>query len=207
VTDREANDTSPPTDLELMLYADGELAGHRLAAVEAWLAASLPARTKLTSLRAATSLVRERALDSTQADGIADSVMSLIASQPGESAVSPKRVLVERRQAHDASRGRGVYLIAAGVLAAAAAVLLWVRPPVTTGGNLVAQHPRAAPETAATSAPAADMLEGDVEHGVEVAAVDFGTRMGAVFYVPSGTSASSTTTVVWLSDDSAGEDQ
>jgi hypothetical protein len=59
----------------------------------------------------------------------------------------------------------------------------------------------------APSSPAVDKAADDVEHGVEVAAVDFGTRMGAVFYVPSGTSASSTTTVVWLSDDSSGEDQ
>ena len=34
---------SPPGDLELMLYADGELDGERLAEVEAWLAADADA--------------------------------------------------------------------------------------------------------------------------------------------------------------------
>ena len=169
MTVQAANDTSPPTDLELMLYADDELDGDRLAAVEAWLAASLAARTKLAALRAVSSMVRERALDSTRADGIADSVMGLIAAEGrhngvagnaksastigAESAAPARKVVALRHPAND--RSRSVYLIAAGV----------------------------------------------------VAAVDFGTRMGAVFYVPGETAASSTTTVVWLSDDSAGENQ
>jgi hypothetical protein len=51
-------------------------------------------------------------------------------------------------------------------------------------------------------------VEADVEHGVEVAAIDFGSTTGAVLYVPDGTSPSSTTTVVWLSDNEPdGEDE
>lgn len=97
---------------------------------------------------------------------------------------------------------RSFYVIAAAVVAAAAAVLLWIDPPAPADCGAVAQLTVPQPVTSAPSAP-----EADVEHGVEVAAVDFGARMGAVFYVPTGTSASSTTTVVWLSDDSAGENQ
>ncbi len=215
MTVHAANDTSPPTDLELMLYADDELDGDRLAAVEAWLAASLAARTKLTALRTVSSLVRERALDSSRADGIAESVMDRIAAEGrhngivGDSKSAPdvgsapaKVVELRRRPATD--RSRSVYLIAAGVVAAAAAALLWIRPPAPAP---LAQRAATPPAVMAPSSVAADKAADDVEHGVEVAAVDFGARMGAVFYVPGETAASSTTTVVWLSDDSAGEDK
>jgi hypothetical protein len=48
-------------------------------------------------------------------------------------------------------------------------------------------------------------VEADDEHGVEVAAVDFGARIGSIFYVPTGLAASNaTTTVVWLNDEAAG---
>jgi hypothetical protein len=59
-----------------------------------------------------------------------------------------------------------------------------------------------APVKAAEPTPSPDA---DDEHGVEVAAVDFGARMGTIFYVPTGAAASNaTTTVVWLNDDAAG---
>jgi hypothetical protein len=48
--------------------------------------------------------------------------------------------------------------------------------------------------------------EGEIEHGVEVAAVDFGTRTGTIFYVPMDADSSKhTTTVVWLADDVGGK--
>ena len=80
---RGAKDAAPPTDLELMMYFDGELEGERLAAVEAFLAAEKVPKQKLAALDLAGSLVRERATTKHDvADGIADSVMkSLLAHQ------------------------------------------------------------------------------------------------------------------------------
>ncbi len=213
MTTHEASDTSPPTDLELMLYADGELAEDRLVAVEAWLErepAGDDARDKLTSLGLVSELIRAQAREaSAGADDIADAVMRRIEAEPvlstprplaSVSGPAPRPVILRGAPAND--NVRSFYVIAAAVVAAAAAVLLWIHPPAPADRGAVAQLTVPQPVTSAPSAP-----EADVEHGVEVAAVDFGARMGAVFYVPTGTSASSTTTVVWLSDDSAGENQ
>src|SRR5262245_38990712 len=53
--------TSTTTDLELMLYADGELEGEALAAVEALLASDRIARQKVLALGVASAIVREEA--------------------------------------------------------------------------------------------------------------------------------------------------
>ena len=207
MTIREASDTSPPTDLELMLYADGELEGDRIPAVQAWLDGDGDARNKLASLGMVSDLVRSQADEaSAGADDIADAVMRKIES-PITSEVTPEVTLPEvvaRPKPPANDNARSFYVIAAFVVAAAAAVLLWARPPAAPTAQLVVPPPAA---TAPVDKGAAPEPEADVEHGVEVASVDFGARMGAVFYVPTGTSASSTTTVVWLSDDSAGENQ
>jgi hypothetical protein len=42
--------------------------------------------------------------------------------------------------------------------------------------------------------------ESESEHGVEVAAVDFGAHMGSIFYVPTDAVAGATTTVVWVDE-------
>jgi hypothetical protein len=225
MTIRGASDTSPPTDLELMLYADGELADDRLAAVQAWLDRepldgddARAARNKLTALGMVSDLVRAQALDaSAGADDIADAVMRRIEAEAVES--SAPLVMMGGPVASTPTRpapappandnARRFYVIAAAIVAAAAAVLFWVRSPATPDRGEVAQlaAPRPAASALTVLGPDAPRPEADVDHGVEVAAVDFGARMGAVFYVPNGTSASSTTTVVWLSDDSAGENQ
>jgi hypothetical protein len=58
----------------------------------------------------------------------------------------------------------------------------------------------------APAPPSTQEAEGDV--GVEVAAVDFGSRIGTIFYVPTEAATSNhTTTVVWLADDPVGGEQ
>ena len=47
-----------PTDMELMMYADGELAGDEARAVAAWLAKDEPSRVKVESLRQVGEAVR-----------------------------------------------------------------------------------------------------------------------------------------------------
>ncbi len=226
-----ASDTLPPTDLELMLYADGELGEERLAAVQEWLERELDgadARNKLTALGMVSDLIRaqghEGAREGLRTPDIADAVMRRITMGGAEGPLvtmggaevppqtPPFRSLATAgvegpkgsagktpsRAAND--NARGFYLIASAAVAAAAAVLLWTRPPVPVPHGEVTQL--TAPPSVISSKAAVEPV---IDHGVEVAAVDFGSRMGAVFYVPDGTSASSTTTVVWLSDDSAGE--
>jgi anti-sigma factor RsiW len=190
---------SRPTDLELMLYADGELEGERLAAVEAYLAQDEAARKKLLAMAMVSNVVREQAQGASKADDIADLVMASIAAEPkkAEAPAEQKVVPARRKPAND--NARGLWVIAAFAAAAAAALLLWSRGSTTSDHAVSSSRTPSAP----LSAPAPHE---EVEHGVEVSAVDFGARMGAVFYVSSD-NAAATTTVVWLSDDSSGGDE
>jgi anti-sigma factor RsiW len=218
-----------PSDLELMLYADGELDDERVAAVEALLARDPSARRKLTSLGFVSGLVRERAVAAASpADTIADALMAQIAAETATNGVAHARLAPLReaaasmklapvaatapRAAKPANdNSRGIFALAAVAVAAAAALMIWGRADVRP--ELAAAPPaaqtEARPIVVAPPAPikvAEPMAEVDGEHGVEVAAVDFGARMGSIFYVPTGSAASNaTTTVVWLNDDAAGE--
>jgi hypothetical protein len=220
-----------PSDLELMLYADGELEGERFAAVEAFLARDAGSRRKLSSLGLVAGLVREQAVASASpADAIADALMAQITAESSTNGVAhatsaPLREVVAptlvklapvapaaARAAKPANdNSRGIFALAAAALAAAAALMIWarsdVRPEVAT--NLSAgQTTEARSIVVAPPAPVKvvePVAEPDDEHGVEVAAVDFGARMGSIFYVPTGSAASNaTTTVVWLNDEAAG---
>jgi len=217
---RGASRASSPTDLELMLYADGELDGERLAAVEAWVERDRAARAKLAALGVVSGIVRERALGASGGSGdLTDAIMSRIdreqpAQRPAGTTPAREDLAPPGRDRRPSLRSRRrplprrAYVIAGAAAVAAAAVLFWSRPPAPSGAPTA--H-RASPEPDVTAplltAPDPSKPEVDIDHGVEVAAVDFGSRTGAVFYVPTETSTSSTTTVVWLSDDSAGEDQ
>jgi hypothetical protein len=188
-----------PGDLDLMLYADGELEGERLAEVEAWLQGDAVARGKLSALGLVSRVVREHALDgASRAADLADAVMHRLdgeASVPQTPPVQPVAIKPSVEPAVANDNGRRFFFVAAALVAVAAASLLWLRP---------APGPVATPQSpsAAVAPP-----EADLEHGVEVASVDFGSATGAVFYVPNGTSPSDTTTVVWLSDDADGEEE
>jgi anti-sigma factor RsiW len=216
-----------PSDLELMLYADGELDADRITAVEAFLARESGARRKLSSLGVVSGIVRERAVASASpADGIADALMAQIAAEsrsngvihaaptPVRAAATPIALTPVAPRAAKAANdnSRGIFALAAAAIAAAAALMIWgratVQPDLASTQPTVQTEARpivvVAPPAPAKIAEAA--VEADGEHGVEVAAVDFGTRMGSIFYVPTGSAASNaTTTVVWLNDDAAGE--
>lgn len=220
-----------PSDLELMLYADGELDGERVAAVEAFLAREAGSRRKVSALGLVSGLVREQALASASpADGIADALMAQIAMETGTNGVlhatsAPLRAValpaqvaqvapvapVASRAAKPANdNSRSIFVLAAAALAAAAALMIWARgslQPEVASNPPTAQTTPARPIIVAPPAPvkAAEPAADDDEHGVEVAAVDFGARIGSIFYVPTGSAASNaTTTVVWLNDEAAG---
>jgi hypothetical protein len=213
-----------PSDLELMLYADGELDEERRAAVEAFLARSAAGSAKLSALNFVSGIVRDDALAAAaQADDIADAVMakltangagaaSTIHASPIMAPVATGAPLPAPRAKAANDNARGIFAIAAIAVAAAAGLFIWGRMDTSSGTS---EHPIAAmtstpeqlpappaPVKAAEATPSADAED---EHGVEVAAVDFGARMGTIFYVPTGSAASNaTTTVVWLNDDAAG---
>lgn len=227
----------PPTDMELMLYVDGELDAARHREVEAHVSRDARCRAKVAGLDMAAGMVRESALSMGVPGGMADEVMSRIergeadglpvevppAKSENGAAVRPLSVTGLSRGA-EASQKRGVasfeskpandnsrwiFALAALATAAAAAMMIWGKleagPPRATltppgPADTGAAPPSAAPEPIAVAA-----AEGEATPGVEVAAVDFGARMGTIFYVPTGsTNSSLTTTVVWLSDKGTG---
>lgn len=222
---------SPPTDLELMLWADGELDEGRAREVEAYMLRDASSRAKIVGLDVVSAAIRERA-PSALADGIADAVMARVeregangigkvdAARKGANGVAPgadhasetRRLApgaAPQRPAND-NNARRIFGLAAIAAAAAAGLMIWGRmdaephrteiqaPHSAEVAVAPAPSPQPAPE-----APAAPSDEG--EPGVEVAAVNFGARMGTIFYIPTGSSEHSpTTTVVWLSDEGTG---
>ncbi|AUX47060.1 hypothetical protein SOCE26_085720 [Sorangium cellulosum] len=223
---------SPPTDLELMLYVDGELDEARHRQVEAYVLHDPRCSAKVAGLVAAADMIRDGALSSSAADGIADGVMAKIAGAKVDvaaddagaalrpvapPAASPAGALprarprLERAPAND--NARGIFALTALAAAAAAALMIWGRTEAPApGAALPAPAPVEvpSPRTAAPSAEpaAAPSAESEAEPGVEIAAVDFGARMGTIFYVPREAVASGpTTTVVWLSDEGPGGQQ
>jgi anti-sigma factor RsiW len=190
----------PVTDLELMLYADGELDGDRLAEVEAELARSERARRVVASIRRTGDLLRAQ-VDETAghagADDVAAAVMRTIEAAR----------LEEGRKTPSVVRGPSSWWYAMGGLAAAAAVAMVVWRVVGAGlATQVADGPApsggpasvSGTEVASARLPAPDY---DPEPSVSVDAVDFGARTGTIFYVPAD---KGTTTIVWLSDDESG---
>lgn len=241
----EAHETRtkrPPTDLELMMYVDGELEGERLREVRQALSRDSVLRSKVAALSLSGSIVRENA-ESAAAIDLTDGIMARIAADKSttldarDAAPAPASAPQEHKDAEvkpllrpglgkvaaksgpSNDNSRGIFALAAIAVAAAAGLMIWGRMDVGTPG------PQGAPVAAVTTpaeAPAApaptpaeapraaetDTEESDDEVGVAVAAVDFGTKIGTIFYVPTEAATSNhTTTVVWLADDSAGGEQ
>jgi hypothetical protein len=200
-----------PSDLDLMRYADGELDGEERAAVEAYLARAAAGKAKVAALGLVSSIVREQALGaSRKADGIADAVMAKIAAEGAAAKETPppkpaailsaprafKAQASRDKAANDNSRK--IFALAAVAFAAAAGLMIWSRMDALT--------PQAGygPGATSTMSPSTSesAVNGENDLGVEVAAIDFGARMGTIFYVPTEEAASNvTTTVVWLNDD------
>jgi len=200
-----------------MLYVDGELDGERGAVVRAYLDRDASARSKVAALRLASSLVCEQALDSAiPADDIAGGVMAKIAAGAVKMEPAPldepeaKRALDEVRRERPANdNSRSILVLTAIAVAAAAGMMIWGRsatPPGPVAQNEPVSIEATAPRSALppTIVPEPGLVAED-EPGVEIAAVDFGARVGTIFYVSNGVAApSATTAVVWLNDDDAG---
>lgn len=157
---------TPPTDLELMMYHDGELDPARADEVRAFLDEDDTARTKLAGLDVVGRVVRERALATHAAAGdLTDLVMARVraeasprvAEREGQrassksaapAAVSKVRELRSSEGLPGASgadgaaandNGRLIFGLAAAAAAAAAALFIWGRS--ANPGDGVANRP------------------------------------------------------------------
>lgn len=209
-----------PTDMELMLFADGELDESRHHEVERFLASDAASRDKLAGLRVVGAFVREQGEGELPTLNIADAVLLKLTEEGRSTRVPADNVIPLQGRRHQAPKSereapasglfgrtsRAVYYFAGAAIAAAAAMSLWVQvdpqmpalPPTTAIVPGAQAVPGPAAALPADTAPVAAL---EPEVGVEVAAIDFGTRTGAIFYVQGNEAATgSTTTVVWVND-------
>lgn len=235
-----------PTDLELMMYADGELDPARAAEVARFLGEnpSAGAGDKLFGLSVLSAHVQaeaDRAATAGRADDIVAGVLAAIRAEQDEATGEPaaaktngharvaevlalsaaKKATGAKAAPTSAPANDNARLIfgLAGVAAAAAIALgIWgnganpTKAPESVGDRVAmvgeTPEPALSPEGGAEK-PIAAQIESnkkakpsvqDDTPAVAVAAVDFGTKTGAVYYVPSD-SPGSTTTVVWVTDE------
>jgi hypothetical protein len=220
---------TPPSDLELMMFHDGELDEARQREVEAYLRAEGGAEKTGSAKLAGLGLLSELVIESQtvvqraqekQADSVAALVLAKLDEERAfegskvplrESAPTPK---LDREVTAANDNGRFIMALAGLAAAAAAALFVWGRsstPEVPTAAIDPVEAPaEVAPapvETVAivpapttTASAATPVVEQDSEPSVEVASVDFSAASGAVYYVPSD-SAGQTTAVVWLKDE------
>jgi hypothetical protein len=211
---------SAPTDLELMLFHDGELEEPRRSEVAAWLEQSAVGRGKLAGLGLGGELVRETALARAASFDISAAVMAKVSEvKPAEGGkvleLRPKQEKATQQPAPERQDG-GRLLLPLTALAAAAAVALfvWGRSGPTGDDVPVAKtqptetaepvQPLPPSTTAVVPSPSTELFakaaDEDTEPSVQVASVDFGSRTGAVYYV-GGASQGATTTVVWVTEE------
>ncbi len=195
------------SDLELMQHFDGE--HDDPAAVRAWLEADADARDKLASLAIAAAVVREQIDRDPRADGVADAVMAAIEAEDAPASREREKVALPGTAAPANDNSRVIYIVATAAAAIAAGLFLWGRtaPDHELAEQQSAASSRsgptslvdeAAPPPAARADRAVDAASEDDALGVEIAAVDFGSHSGSVFYVSGARSGA--TAVVWVTD-------
>ncbi|HEU4404305.1 MAG TPA: hypothetical protein VFS43_03300 [Polyangiaceae bacterium] len=193
-----------PTPIELMAFYDGELGEPRAREVRAWLAASGGEGPALVdNFRALGRHVRKAAPPPAPPPDLADRIFAALEAEPSGSRVkaepepaprlapvltlrpaAPAEPRAETRRLPAAVRHA---LSATGLaFAAAAAFVFWWSSPGTLG-------PSGGP-----GKPSAPL--GVVAYGTDVDTVDFGERMGSIYFISND---SQSTPVLWLDDDAA----
>jgi hypothetical protein len=185
---------SRETMVELMALADGELEGEALARAEKLAADSDEARRVVEAMRApALGLWLAEGMDvrTAAADGIADVVMAKIDGARREAGIEGVVRLSDSR-ARRSRITRGQVAVAAGFLALAATILLYMRND-REGTEGVASVASVAPTVALPSAevqppapPASALAQqgGEPAKGVEVDEIDSPTHDVTVFEIP-----------------------
>lgn len=175
---------APPTDLELMLWVDGEIEDERAGEIADLVRLDPRVRAVVSALCHAAQVTAEdaeRHAELSDADSIADNVMEAI-----EAAASRRLIAPIKR----APAWRAPALAAMGIALAAAASWTLIFPR-----ELTPVSKRATPAVSSGATPAAR----EAIAGVSIDVVDFGARPGTIFYVPS--EDESILTVVWLTED------
>lgn len=189
-----------PSEERLMRYFDGELDADEAREVEAFLESSPEAKLSLLAWDRVGDAVRAIGEDA-GAPGvdIADAVMSRIGQPSKVAGASAARARASRRWM--------AAVPAIGLsIAAAAAIALYLRPPVTSpsavGMPSVAREASEAPTAGVETSPSAFAAAAETGSGAAIESVDFGAIAGTIFMVPNGQSPEeSETPVVWLMDD------
>jgi anti-sigma factor RsiW len=176
----------PPTDLELMLWVDGELDAGRAGEISDYIRTDPRARAIVNALREGSLTIAEDALrhaELSDADTIADNVMEAIDAAASRHLIAP----VARAPAW-----RAPAIAAISIAFAAAAAWTFIFPSELA-------KPVAGRAPAVSSGATAVASEEEAKEGVWIDVVDFGTRPGTIFYVPS--EDESILPVVWLTED------
>jgi hypothetical protein len=197
---------TPPTDEELMFFVDGELDVKRHAEVMAHVAHDPIGHRKVLALRLAGDVLRE-SHEARASSGIVDAVMRDIDAAVGR---RPSARVVSLDAGRANRPARQIYAMAAVAMAAAAGLAVWGRAGTESVEPLSAATTATSSRDLDLAAPSRDLREPRVpaasspdEHGAEVAAVDFGTRTGSIFYVPTDATEPTVLAVVWISDSEA----
>lgn len=176
-----------PTDLELMLWVDGELDAERAGEIRELVERDPRLRALVAALCEGAELVTEEALRHAElegADGIADNVMEAIDAAASRHLIAP----VKRGPAW---RAPAVAALAFALAAAAAWTLIFPRELTPVA--------KRTPTSISSGATAASTEKETTVLGVSIDVVDFGARPGTIFYVPS--EDESILPVVWLTED------
>ena len=180
---------APPTDLELMLWVDGELEAERAEEIGELVRHDPRVRAIVAALRQGSDVIADEALlhaELANVDGIADAVMDVI---DADDAAASRRFIAPRKRA---PAWRGPAVAALSIALAAAAAWTFIFPSELT------QVAKRTPATVSSGATAA-ATEEESTTGISIDVVDFGARPGTIFYVPS--EDESILPVVWLTED------
>lgn len=180
----------PPTPLELMAFADGELDEPRLGEVEAYLASHEDTAAGVARARAVSARVSDALRAHPDAD-LTDDVMAAVDRQRAAALNAPPQPVRLSARPPATAAARGATIVTIALFAAAAAVVLWWQ----------ASSPSRAPVTVASVAPQQATPPSPSDEGTSVSAVDFGSNHGAIFFVHGEHEAS--TPVVWVGEEAA----
>jgi anti-sigma factor RsiW len=178
---------APPTDLELMLWVDGELDAGRAGEISDYIRTDPRARAVVSALRQGSLTIEEDALrhaELSDADAIADNVMEAIDAAASRHLIAP----VPRAPAW-----RAPAIAAISIAFAAAAAWTFIFP------HELAKPVAGRSPAVSSGATAVISNQEEPKEGVWIDVVDFGTRPGTIFYVPS--EDESILPVVWLTED------
>jgi hypothetical protein len=211
-----------------MQLLDGELDEARHREVASWLAADGEMPAKLETMALVGDVLRAEVDRDERADAVADAVMAKLVEEPPVKQEAEVVSLASRRLRHYAKaepanqNARSIFWLAGIAAAVAFGLFFWSRAGldrvdvasgpadgVASTASVAALDPADSsldPKWITAGPAAVAEVEEEPGHAVEVAAVDFGSHTGSVFYVSAGHSVAATTTaVVWVTDSGGGK--